>query len=53
MKLAEKIEDTMYEMALQMLNKTTEGALEIGKMADDIVDMESSKWVKILGKWQI
>eukprot|EP00040_Diaphanoeca_grandis_P044785 m.13579 g.13579 ORF g.13579 m.13579 type:complete len:651 (-) comp9778_c0_seq1:54-2006(-) len=38
--MAIKMENIMYSMCLQMLNETTAGALEIGKLADDIVSAE-------------
>eukprot|EP01028_Stygiella_incarcerata_P004327 TRINITY_DN1936_c0_g1_i2.p1 TRINITY_DN1936_c0_g1~~TRINITY_DN1936_c0_g1_i2.p1 ORF type:complete len:537 (-),score=163.64 TRINITY_DN1936_c0_g1_i2:48-1658(-) len=47
MEIAEKIEDSMYQMCLQMLNMTTEGAIEIGHLADDIVEMEKN--INIMG----
>merc|ERR1711959_405146 len=38
--MAEQMEDTVYKMCSEMLNQTTAGALEIGRLADDIVGME-------------
>ena len=38
--IAQKMEDIMVHMCVQMLNETTAGALEIGKLADQIVAAE-------------
>ena len=40
-KIAQAMEDAMFNMCLQMVNETTSAAVEVGKLADHIVNTEN------------